>query len=125
MGLLLGLLGGGGSILTVPILVYLFRLEPMLATAYSLFIVGATALIGSIGHLRMGNFDRRAALLFGLPGVVGVICTRRYLLQLIPDPLCSIGSFTLTRGASLLLLLAVLMVLAARYMLKRPVAPPA
>ena len=51
MGLSLGLIGGGGSILTVPILVYLFVIDPVLATAYSLFIVGLTSLVGSFSHM--------------------------------------------------------------------------
>lgn len=53
MGLALGLIGGDGSILTVPILVYLFGVDPVHATAYSLFIVGLTALVGGISHLRL------------------------------------------------------------------------
>lgn len=118
MGMLLGLLGGGGSILTVPILVYLFHVDAVLATAYSLFIVGATALIGSVAHLRLGNVEKRAALLFGLPGVGGVILTRRYLMGLIPDPLFTVRHTMITRSAGLLVLLAVLMLLAARNMLK-------
>ena len=54
MGLSLGLIGGGGSILTVPILVYLFGTNPITATAYSLFIVGSTALVGGIVYLKKG-----------------------------------------------------------------------
>lgn len=125
MGMLLGLLGGGGSILTVPVLVYLFHIDTVLATAYSLFIVGVTALIGSATHLRMGNVDGNAALLFGLPGVAGVILTRRYLIQMIPDPLFSVGGMPIARGTGLLVLLAVLMVLAARSMLRPVVGTPA
>ena len=119
MGLMLGLLGGGGSILTVPILVYLFHIDPLLATAYSLFIVGITALIGCASHVRSGNIDRRAALLFGLPGIVAVTLTRHYLVNALPDPLIHTVSFALSRGAGLLVFLAVLMVLAARSMLRR------
>jgi hypothetical protein len=70
MGLTLGMIGAGGSILTVPILVYIFGVDPILATAYSLFVVGATALVGALGFARAGTIDYRAAALFGLPSVL-------------------------------------------------------
>jgi uncharacterized protein len=118
MGLSLGLLGGGGSILTVPLLVYVFHVDPVLASAYSLFIVGLTASIGCVSHVRAGNIDGRTALLFGLPGVLAVVLTRRFVLPIIPDPLVASPWLQLSRGMGLLLLLAVLMVLAARHMLR-------
>lgn len=118
MGVVLGLLGGGGSILTVPILVYLFHVDTVLATAYSLFVVGTTALVAGASHLRMGNVDRRAALLFGGPGVLGVILMRRWIVPALPDPLLATHGLTLSRSAALLILLAILMVLAAWNMLR-------
>jgi uncharacterized membrane protein YfcA len=72
MGLSLGLIGGGGSILTVPILVYLFSIDAVLATAYSLFIVGFTSLIGSFTHMKPGNIHWMTAIVFGIPSVVSV-----------------------------------------------------
>lgn len=118
MGLLLGSIGGGGSILTVPILVYLFGVEPVTATAYSLFIVGTTALLGCARHVRLGNLDRHIALLFGIPSVIAVIVTRKYLVDTIPDPLIATQDLHLSRGEGLLLLFALLMLLAARRMLR-------
>lgn len=118
MGLTLGLIGGGGSILTVPILVYLFGIDPLTATGYSLCIVGVTALFGSLNHFRLGHVEARAALLFGVPGVLGVTLTRRLLLPRLPDPVFTAGGWSLPLGVLLLVLLAVLMVFAARYMLR-------
>ena len=66
MGLSLGLIGGGGSILTVPILVYLFHVDAVLATAYSLFIVGLTSLVGSVSHIKLGNIHWKTDLVFGI-----------------------------------------------------------
>ncbi|MFN9068341.1 MAG: TSUP family transporter, partial [Bdellovibrionales bacterium] len=79
MGLSLGMIGGGGSILTVPILVYLFGKNPMLATAYSLFIVGSTALVGGITYLKKGEVDLKTGIIFAIPSFIGVYLTRAYL----------------------------------------------
>jgi uncharacterized membrane protein YfcA len=87
MGLSLGLIGGGGSILTVPILVYLFHIDPVLATAYSLFIVGATSLFGSFSHIKLGNIHWRTAFVFGIPSIISVFLTRMYLVPAIPNPI--------------------------------------
>ena len=87
MGLSLGLIGGGGSILTVPILVYLFHVDAVLATAYSLFIVGLTSLVGSVSHMRLGNIHWRTAIVFGIPSIISVFLTRSYVVPMIPDPI--------------------------------------
>lgn len=119
MGLSLGLIGGGGSILTVPILVYLFMVEPVLATAYSLFIVGLTSLVGSLSHMRMGNIHWRTAIVFGIPSIVAVYATRAWLVPAIPDPIMSIGSFTLSKPIGILILFALIMVAAAYSMIRK------
>jgi uncharacterized protein len=119
MGMLLGLIGGGGSILTVPILVYLFAVEPVLATAYSLFIVGLTSLIGSFGYLRRRLVHWGAVVGFGLPSVLSVFLTRLYLVPAIPDELFSVGGVGLTKPTFLLVLFAVVMLLAAASMLTK------
>jgi uncharacterized protein len=118
MGLVLGLVGGGGSILTVPILVYLFSIEPVLATAYSLFIVGATSAVGSISHIKMRNVHFRTAVVFGIPSIAAVYLTRKFLMPIIPDVVANIGSLQVTKPLALLLLFAVIMVLAAYSMIK-------
>jgi len=120
MGLSLGLIGGGGSILTVPILVYLFSVDAVLATAYSLFIVGLTALIGSFSHIRMGNVDLKTAVVFGIPSILSVFATRAWLVPAIPKQLFTIGGLEITKATGLLLLFAVIMLLASWSMIRKP-----
>lgn len=120
MGLSLGLIGGGGSILTVPILVYLFSVDAVLATAYSLFIVGLTSLIGSFSHMRMGNIHWKTALVFGVPSIAAVFLTRAYLVPALPDPLFSIGTVAVSKSLCMLIFFALLMVAAAYSMIKKP-----
>lgn len=76
IGISLGLIGGGGSILTVPVLVYLFGVGATEATAYSLFIVGLTALIGSFAFMKKGQVDFRTAAVFGVPSILAVYLVR-------------------------------------------------
>lgn len=119
MGLSLGLIGGGGSILTVPILVYLFAVEPVLATAYSLFIVGLTSLIGSFSHMRIGNIHWRTAIVFGIPAIASVFFTRLIIVPAIPDPLFTVGTFVMSKSVFLLVLFAVLMLVASISMIRK------
>ena len=71
IGISLGLLGGGGSILAVPILVYVVGMEPKTAIAASLLVVGTTSLIGALQHWRAKNIDVRTALVFGIVSMAG------------------------------------------------------
>lgn len=119
MGLSLGLIGGGGSILTVPILVYLFSVDAVTATAYSLFIVGLTSLIGSFSHMRLGNIHWRTAVVFGIPSIISVFMTRAYLVPAIPKSLFHIGELEITKSLGLLLLFAIIMLLASYSMIKK------
>ncbi len=119
MGLSLGLIGGGGSILTVPILVYLFHVDAVLATAYSLFIVGLTSLIGSFSHMRIGNIHWLTALVFGIPSIAAVFLTRAYLVPALPDPLFSIGATAISKSLGMLIFFALLMVAAAYSMIRK------
>ena len=78
IGLVLGLIGGGGSILTVPVLVYLFMIDPVIATAYSLFIVGVSALVGALRNIPKGLVDFRTAIVFSMPAFIArARCCRR------------------------------------------------
>jgi uncharacterized protein len=120
MGLSLGLIGGGGSILTVPILVYLFHIDAVVATAYSLFIVGLTSLIGSGSHMRMGNIHWRTAIVFGIPSIISVYATRAWLVPALPDPLFSVGGVAVGKSIGILIFFAVIMVVAAFSMIRRP-----
>jgi uncharacterized protein len=119
MGVSLGLIGGGGSILTVPILVYLFNINAELSTAYSLFIVGLTSLFGSFTHMRMGNIHWRTAIVFGIPAIISVYITRHFIVPAIPDPIANLGSFQLGKDMGILILFAVIMVLASYSMIKK------
>ncbi len=121
MGLSLGLIGGGGSILTVPILVYLFSVDAVLATAYSLFVVGLTSLIGSFSHMRLGNIHWRTAIVFGIPSIISVYLTRAYVVPAIPDPVFHLGDAAVSKAHAILLLFAVIMLLASYSMIRKRV----
>lgn len=118
IGLSLGLIGGGGSILTVPVLVYLLGLSPVLSTAYSLFIVGLTSLVGSYKFYQKGLVSLKTAVVFGLPSIVAVYLTRRYLVPAIPENLFTVGDSVVTKGVLLMLLFAALMVFASISMIR-------
>lgn len=118
MGLTLGLIGGGGSILTVPILVYLFGIDPVISTAYSLFVVGLTSLVGSFSHLRNGNVHLKTAAIFGVPSILAVYSVRKFVMPIIPDTLFSVGTFALTKSLFVMLLFAVLMLAASISMIR-------
>jgi len=118
VGITLGLLGGGGSILTVPILVYLLALNPVTATAYSLFVVGSTSLVGSISNLIKGMVDIKVAVVFAIPAFISVYLTRRYLLPAIPDELITIGDFTISKDLGIMLFFALIMLAASYSMIK-------
>ncbi|MEM9053386.1 MAG: sulfite exporter TauE/SafE family protein [Bacteroidota bacterium] len=119
MGLTLGLLGGGGSILTVPILVYLFGISPVLATAYSLFIVGTTSLVGSFQYHTRKLISYRTAIVFGIPSVITVYLTRAFVVPAIPQEIVQIGSFPVTKDVFIMSLFAILMVFAAVGMFRK------
>ena len=117
IGVSLGLIGGGGSILAVPVLAYLFLLDEKVATAYSLFVVGAAALVGGLRQNRNNNVDWRTAIVFGVPAIVGVWVIRHFVIPVLPDVLFSIGDFAFTRRSVMFGLFAVLMFWAAFVML--------
>jgi uncharacterized protein len=123
IGVSLGLIGGGGSILTVPVLVYLFGVEPIVATSYSLFIVGSTSLVGTFPKYRENLVNLKTALIFGVPSILAVYATRAFLVPIIPDPVLQVGSFTLTKAILLLGLFALLMVFASISMIRNPKNP--
>lgn len=118
IGISLGLIGGGGSILTVPVLVYLFRVSPVMATAYSLFIVGSTSLVGAVPKYKKGLVNLKTSLIFGAPSIVAVFATRKYIVPLIPDELFHVGGILITKNIITMLLFAVLMVAASISMIR-------
>lgn len=118
IGITLGLLGGGGSILTVPVLVYLFSINPISATAYSLFIVGLTSAIGSVSYLRQNLIEFKTAIIFGVPSIVSVLVIRRFILPALPDLIIQTDLFALTKENFILLLFALVMQVAGISMLR-------
>lgn len=119
IGLSLGLIGGGGSILTVPILVYFFRIDPLIATTYSLFIVGLTSAVGAGSHFRKGNVHFKTAFIFGIPSLAAVFIMRKWIMPGIPDHLLNMGGVVLTKSMLLMLVFAILMVFASISMIIR------
>ncbi len=118
IGISLGLIGSGGSILTVPVLVYLFNVEPVLATGYSLFIVGLTALVGSIHCMKENLLDYKTALVFSIPAFIAVFFTRIYIIPFLPDVVISLNGYTITKGTFLLIVFAVLMLMSSISMIR-------
>lgn len=119
IGITLGLIGGGGSILTIPILVYLFKIDPKLATTYSLFIVGITALSGCFTHYRMGNLKIKSALYFVVPSVFSILIIREVILLKIPNVLFTINEFEVTKNFLIMIIFAVLMMAASFSMIRK------
>ncbi len=118
MGLSLGLIGGGGSILTVPILVYLFQVPVLEATAYSLFIVGLTALVGGLSSYRRGDVDLRTGLIFAAPSFLGVFVTRSWIVPSLPDPIMALSGFAISKPLFIMVVFAVLMLAASVSMIR-------
>tara|TARA_B100000809_G_scaffold73340_1_gene71119 strand:+ start:2482 stop:3282 length:801 start_codon:yes stop_codon:yes gene_type:complete len=119
VGLSLGLIGGGGSILTVPILVYLLGVDAAnTAPAYSLFIVGTASLFGASIKYKEGFVDVKTAVIFGLPAIFSVYLTRRLLVPSIPDEIFTLDNFIFTKRIFVMGLFAVLMILASASMIK-------
>lgn len=118
IGISLGLIGSGGSILTVPVLVYLLSVDVVAATAYSLFIVGFTAALGSIDYFRKGLIETRTAIVFGIPSIIAVFLTRAYLVPWLPESMIHFGNLEVTKSMFLLCLFAILMMISSVSMIK-------
>ncbi len=123
VGISLGLIGGGGSILMVPILVYIMGMEPMPATSYSLFVVGMTSLVGAANNYRKGLVKIKIAFLFGLTSIATVFLTRKLLIPIIPDQLFKLESFVVTKNLATMVLFAILMLMASMAMIRSTPAP--
>ncbi|GHU74986.1 UPF0721 transmembrane protein [Spirochaetia bacterium] len=118
IGISLGLIGGGGSILTVPVMVYLFSVSPLLATSYSLFVVGSTSLVGAYNSYRRGLVRIKTGLLFGISSIATVVLTRKFFIPAIPKKIATIGSFVITEDIMTMVLFAILMVVASLSMMR-------
>jgi uncharacterized membrane protein YfcA len=118
VGMTLGMLGSGGSILSVPILVYVMGIEPTLATAYSLFVIGSTSLVGGIYKANQKLVDFNKVILFGIPAVISVFITRKIIVPKIPEVIATIGYFTLTKSVLIMIVFAIVMIFASVRMIQ-------
>lgn len=116
VGVTLGLVGSGGSILTVPIFVYIFGVDPVLATAYSLFAIGATSVLGGVKGFLNENVDMDKLLKFGVPSMISVFVTRKHIVPLIPDEF-HISSYIIPQETVLMVCFAIIMLFAAYAMM--------
>ncbi|MDE0445614.1 MAG: sulfite exporter TauE/SafE family protein [Spirochaetaceae bacterium] len=120
VGAIMGLSGAGGSILTVPILVYVVGVDAVTATAYSLFVVGVTSTVGAASYWRRGLVNVRAAVAFSIPSLVVVFFTRSVLVPAIPAQLGTVAGMAVSKDLFILVLFAVIMALAALSMIAKP-----
>ncbi len=118
IGVVLGLIGGGGSILTVPVLVYLLSINPVTATAYSLFVVGASSLVGAANNLKKKLVDFPTATVFAIPAFIAVYATRKYLVPAIPESIFTVWDFEVTKNIGIMLFFAIIMIVASISMIK-------
>lgn len=118
IGVSLGLIGGGGSILTVPVLVYILHIDPVLATAYSLFVVGSTSLVGAGNYMRSGLVDYKTAVVFAIPSFIAVFLTRKFLVPWLPDPLFTMGDMEVSKSVGIMVFFALIMLAASYSMIK-------
>ncbi len=119
VGLVLGIIGSGGSILSMPILVYLFKFNAVTASAYSLFIVGVTALTGSFQNFKKKLISYRTTILFSVSAVISVYVTRKYLIALIPEVIVSNNFIIVRKDQLIMILFGILMLAAGYFMIKK------
>lgn len=118
IGVSLGLIGGGGSILTLPVLIYLFGIDAKTATAYSLFIVGFSSLLGGIRMARKGLVEYKTLVIFAIPAIAAVYFTRAYLVPAIPETLFTIGEYSISGDMGIMVFFAIIMLLASVTMIR-------
>lgn len=118
IGVVLGLIGGGGSILTVPVLVYLLSVNPVTATAYSLFVVGSSSLVGAYKNMQKGLVELRTAVVFSIPAFIAVYATRKYIVPAIPQDLFTLAGVEITKDIGIMLFFAIIMIVASVSMIK-------
>lgn len=113
IGVVLGLIGGGGSILTLPVLVYLLHINPITATAYSLFVVGASSLVGTLQNIKKKLVDFKTAIVFAIPAFIAVFLSRKYVVPAIPEDIVMFSYFNLSKHTAIMLLFAIIMLLSS------------
>lgn len=118
IGMVLGLIGGGGSILTVPLMVYLLGYNPVIATAYSLFVVGTSSIFGVFKKYQKKLVDFKTGIAFSFPSFLAVYATRRYLVPHIPEEIFSFNGFIISKELAIMVFFAIVMLAAATSMIK-------
>jgi len=118
MGMTLGVFGAGGSILTVPILVFLMGVSASEATAYSLFIVGITALFGAYSYYKKDLIRFKMGFVFAIPAFIGVYSVRLLLMPALPEHIADFGDYSLSKDALVLIVFSLIMIMAAYSMIK-------
>ncbi|UII30034.1 sulfite exporter TauE/SafE family protein [Fulvivirga ulvae] len=113
IGFTLGLIGGGGSILTVPALVYIIGVSPVLSTSYSLFVVGVSALVGSLNYMRKGLVSYQTAVVFAIPSFLAVYTTRKFVVPAVPDVIFSSERIIVSKDLAIMVLFALIMLMAS------------
>lgn len=118
MGGILGLMGGGGSILAVPILVYIFSIPPVVATGYSLFLVGLTSLFGVVGYARKKQVNFKVGIVFSIPALIGVFSARKFVVPALPATLFNVGGISVSKDLAIMVLFALMMLAASFSMIR-------
>lgn len=118
IGLLVGLFGGGGSILTVPVLVYLFAIPATLSTTYSLALVSITSLIAATPHVVHKKLSFKKILQFGIPSMLALTTVRSYIIPALPSTIHLFG-FELEKNLFMMLFFSVLMLSSGFFMIKQ------
>lgn len=119
VGLVLGLMGSGGSLIAIPIFTYLFHISPITTTAYSLFVVGTSSTIGALRNWKKGLVDFKIAIVFAVPAFIAVFVVRKYILPIIPIEIIAFKDFVVTKDTAIMVLLAVIMLLCALSMIRK------
>ena len=119
IGLVLGSIGAGGSMLAIPVLVYLFAMDMETASAYSLFLVGATSLTGAMMKQKERGICLRTALTFGLPSITAAFITRKWIVVSLPKIWLSTDNIVITKHHILLTIFCLMMSASAILLLRR------
>lgn len=119
IGFSLGLVGGGGSILVIPVLVFCFKIDPTLATTYSLFIVGVSALCGSFSQVQNKNVEYKAVIQFGIPSVIALVLVRKWLLPRIPAVIFHSGGIIISKALLIMAVFSILMIVVGLTMIRQ------
>lgn len=124
IGIVMGIIGGGGSILCVPVMAYLFKIDAITATALSLFVVGITSSVGSVEFMKQKAVNFRTALLFGFPSILGIIFSRRIIVPNLPENIINQWGILLTKEMFILIIFGLLMFFASIKMINKKQLEP-